>query len=122
LLALRASAVFVQAQSAEDLRRLKSSTPKRGAQLRKYLEEGEPARSGAYELSSVSTVSTAPHPAGGPNAQASLRNVTVMRGRGAVRRPMCDELQPAEGMVDDEITPDPRRAGGGSAIGSDVRP
>jgi hypothetical protein len=51
----------------------------------------------------VSTVFTAPHAAGSPNAQASLRNVTVMRGRGAVRRPMRDELKPAEGMVDDEL-------------------
>ena len=41
---------------------------------------GEAARPGAYELSSVSTVFTALHAAGGPNAQGSLRNVTLMRG------------------------------------------
>ena len=41
---------------------------------------GEVERPGAYELTSVSTVFTALHAAGGPNDQGSLRDVRLMRG------------------------------------------
>lgn len=41
---------------------------------------GEVAQPGAYALTSVSTVFTALHAAGGPNAQGSLREVRLMRG------------------------------------------
>ena len=41
---------------------------------------GEAARPGAYDMSSVATVFTALHAAGGPSAAGSLRDVRVMRG------------------------------------------
>ena len=41
---------------------------------------GEVARPGAYEMSSVATVFTALHAAGGPGANGSLRDLRVMRG------------------------------------------
>jgi len=41
---------------------------------------GEVARPGAYEMSSVATVFTALHAAGGPGASGSLRDLRVMRG------------------------------------------
>ncbi len=45
---------------------------------------GEVARPGAYELTSVSTIFTALHAAGGPGPQGSLRSVRLMRGKEVV--------------------------------------
>lgn len=45
---------------------------------------GEAARPGAYELTSLATVFTALHAAGGPGPQGSLREVRLVRGRETV--------------------------------------